>query len=493
MANSLPARGYLPELKRSKKLEKNTSVLLVPVYEGESELELPVLGPLDDASARSLCDALSAVGATGKAGTVHTVPAPKKLKVDAVAAVGLGAAEDSDAETIRRAAGSAMRSLPEHAVVATTLSELNTAAAVEGCALGAYDYRGLRTEGESTRPSSVTFLGADKKEFEAAVIVAESVALCRDLVNTPSSHLYPESYASFVAEEAAKVGLQATVLDEKKLAKRGFGGILAVGMGSSRTPRLVRLEWKPKKAKTHVGLVGKGVTFDTGGISIKPGANMENMISDMGGSAAMIATIVAAARLELPVQITATIPLAENMPGGKAYRPGDVITHYGGTTSEIQNTDAEGRLILADALVRASEDNPDYLIDSATLTGAQVVALGDRTSGVMGDETLRERIATTGRDAGEPAWAMPIPEEIAEQFSSPSADLRNIGTNRSAGMMQAGYFLSRFVGEGIPWAHIDIAGPAFNTTAVHGYTPKRATGVPVRTLVDLLRDISVNG
>ena len=275
-------------------------------------------------------------------------------------------------------------------------------------------------------------------------------------------------------------------------AEQGFGGIVAVGQGSTRGPRLIRISYTPEQLDDAptVALVGKGVTFDTGGVSIKPAANMDQMISDMGGSAAVLATIIAAARLKLNVKVTATIPMAENMPGGNSYRPGDVITHYGGTTSEILNTDAEGRLILADAIARASEDNPDYLIETATLTGAQMVALGLRTAGVMGSDAFRDRVAETGRSVGEQAWAMPIPEEMSTAMSSPVADLRNADPSRWGGMLSAGYYLGNFVGEGIEWVHIDIAGPSFNTGGAHGYTPARATGAPVRTLIAVLEGIA---
>ena len=214
------------------------------------------------------------------------------------------------------------------------------------------------------------------------------------------------------------------------------------------------------------------------------------MISDMGGSAAMAATIIAAAKLKLPVQITATLPLAENMPSANATRPGDVITHYGGLTSEVLNTDAEGRLVLSDAIARASEDKPDYLIETATLTGAQIVALGARTSGIMGSEVFRDRLAEIGREVGENAWAMPLLEEHDEEIKSQAADIRNINAKREGGMEFAGTYLKQFVGEGIEWAHIDIAGPSWNGSAPRGYTPKRATGVPVRTVVTALREIA---
>ncbi|HIW95834.1 MAG TPA: leucyl aminopeptidase, partial [Candidatus Corynebacterium gallistercoris] len=236
--------------------------------------------------------------------------------------------------------------------------------------------------------------------------------------------------------------------------------------------------------------VGKGITFDTGGISLKPGANMDHMISDMGGSAAVVGATLAAARLELPVKVTATIPLAENMPSSSATRPGDILRHYNGLTTEVLNTDAEGRLILADAISRACEDEPDYLIETATLTGAQLVALGERTPGIMGSIAFRDRVSQLSQDVGENGWPMPLPAELGEALKSDVADLKNISSSRWGGMSVAGHYLSNFVTEGVEWVHIDVAGPAFNTGSAHGYTPKRGTGVPVRTIIAALEDIA---
>ncbi len=492
----LPARGLSPELKLAKKAPKNADVYLLPVFKGEEGLELPASPLLDDTALRAVLNALTAVGATGKTDEVTRVPAPEKVGAASIVAIGLGDPEEVTDETVRRAAGTAARFLQGLKTAVTTLGTFGLAAAVEGVALGAYHFPGIRSEepkAESLPVGTVVFLGnqdEDKDEFIAAQITAESVLLARDLVNTPSSHLYPASYAGILAGVGKEAGLDVEVLDEDALEKEGFGGILSVGRGSSRPPRLVRLSWSPRKAKTSVAMVGKGITFDTGGISLKPAQKMEDMISDMGGSAAVAATIIAAARLNLPIKLTATLPLAENMPSGTATRPGDVITHYGGTTSEIINTDAEGRLVLADALARASEDNPDYLIETATLTGAQMVALGAKTSGVMGSEEFRDRVAEVGRSVGEPAWAMPLLEEQAEELKSPVADIRNSHNSRNAGMLFAGLYLSRFIGEDIEWAHVDIAGPSFNTGGVSGYTVKRATGVPVRTFVALLRELA---
>ena len=485
---SLPHRGVVPELSLSAEMPQDAEALVVPVFQGEDGLDLPESEFFDGATVRAALDML---GATGAAEEVTKVPA----STGPIVAVGVGKRDDMDAEKLRRAAGVAARSLTGLKVVATTLGELGLAAAVEGIALGAYTYRGLKTADvpEDQQPvKKVVFLGKDQALFDAAVITAEAVAFARDLVNAPSSHLFPESYAAIATSAAEDNGLTVKVLDDAALAEQGFGGIVAVGQGSTRGPRLVRISYAPEQLDDAptVALVGKGITFDTGGVSIKPAANMDQMISDMGGSAAVLATIIAAARLKLNVKVTATIPMAENMPGGNSYRPGDVITHYGGTTSEILNTDAEGRLILADAIARASEDNPDYLIETATLTGAQMVALGLRTAGVMGSDAFRDRVAETGRSVGEQAWAMPIPEEMSTSMSSPVADLRNADPSRWGGMLSAGYYLGNFVGEGIEWVHIDIAGPSFNTGGAHGYTPARATGAPVRTLIAVLEGIA---
>ena len=376
-------------------------------------------------------------------------------------------------------------------------TEFGAGPVVQGLLLGGYVYGGLKStadvrdqnsdqdsDAETPQTTEITVIGTDEAEHDAAVIVAESVNLARDLVNTPANYLYPESYAGVMREVAQTAGLDIEVLDEAQLEQQGFGGILGVGRGSTRPPRLVHLTWAPAGGSTKVALVGKGITFDTGGISLKPASGMEDMISDMGGSAAQLAALAAIARLGLGVRVDAWLPLAENMPSGSATRPGDVITHYGGITSEVINTDAEGRLVLADAIARACEDAPGYLIETATLTGAQLVALGARTAGVMGSDELRDLVADAGRTVGEQAWAMPLLEEQEDELKSPIADIRNTHNARTGGMLFAGLYLSRFVPEDVEWAHIDVAGPAWNGGGAHGYTPKRATGAPVRTVVE---------
>jgi len=319
-----------------------------------------------------------------------------------------------------------------------------------------------------------------------AEILCRSVALARDLVNTPPGDLSPADFALRAAEEAALLGLDCDVWDETALREAGFGGILGVGQGSTRPPRLVRITWSPPSPAASVALVGKGITFDSGGLSLKPPQSMEWMKTDMAGAAAVLGAVLAAARLALPVAVTGWLPLAENMPSGSATRPSDVLRMYGGKRVEVLNTDAEGRLVLGDALARAAEDSPDVLIDVATLTGAQIVALGNRTAGVMGnDEALRERVVAAARDSGESVWPMPLPPELRKGLDSAVADIANVpgGGSRDGGMLTAAHFLAEFVPPGPAWAHLDIAGPAWNGGDAYGYTPKGGTGFAVRTLV----------
>jgi leucyl aminopeptidase len=280
------------------------------------------------------------------------------------------------------------------------------------------------------------------------------------------------------------------VLDEEQLAAGGYGGILAVGGGSTRGPRLLRLTYRGRRARRSVALVGKGITFDSGGLSIKPALHMEDMKSDMAGAAAVIATVCLVAELGLPVDVTATVPIAENLPSGSAYRPADVVTFRNGKTAEITNTDAEGRIVLADAIARAAEDSPDYLLETSTLTGAQTVALGGRTAGVMGTDSLRDAVVAAGSRVGEPMWAMPLPAELRRGLESATADFVNANPDRLGGMLVAGHFLAEFVPDGLPWAHIDVAGPAYNTGKPWGCTPQGGTGVPVRTLLAAIEELA---
>lgn len=484
----------------------DSSVLIVGVVSGaEDDAKAQVVRsaylPADGVA--EIEAALEALGAKGGSEQVTRVLAPS-LPVGSVLAVGLGKRRDSwTAETIRRAAGVAARSLSGVENVITTLSELDLEAAVEGLILGSYRFSEFRSDKTAPKDAGlrkITALTPDTKSAtkdaaSRAEAIATAVATARDFINTPPSHLFPAEFAKRAKALGESVGLDVEVLDEKALTKDGYGGIIGVGKGSSRPPRLVRLAHRGGKGKKSkaVALVGKGITFDTGGISIKPAANMHHMTSDMGGAAAVIATVVLAARQQLPIDVTAYVPMAENMPSSTAQRPGDVLTQYGGITVEVLNTDAEGRLVLADAIVRACEDQPDYLIETSTLTGAQTVALGARTPGVMGSEDFRDRVAEISQGVGENGWAMPLPEELKDDLKSTVADLANVSGSRYAGMLVAGTYLREFVADGVEWAHIDIAAPAYNSGGPWGYTPKGGTGVPTRTMFAVLEDIAENG
>ncbi|MGW4098154.1 leucyl aminopeptidase [Mycobacterium sp. NPDC004974] len=484
---------------------KTDAVLIVPVVSGQDDdATATVVGnPFLDAEAIGEIEvALEALGAKGGTDQVTRVLAPS-LPVASVLTVGLGKPRDEwPSDVIRRAAGTAARSLNGTETVITTLSDIDLEAAVEGLILGAYrfsDFRSAKTAPKDAGLTTITALTADtkaatKNQAQRAADIASAVATARDFVNTPPSHLFPDEFAKRAKALGEAAGLEVEVLDDKALTKAGYGGIVGVGKGSSRPPRLVRLTHRggTKKSK-RVALVGKGITFDTGGISIKPAANMHHMTSDMGGAAAVIATVVLAAKQNLPIEVIATVPMAENMPSATAQRPGDVLTQYGGITVEVLNTDAEGRLILADAIVRACEDDPDYLIETSTLTGAQTVALGSRTPGVMGSEEFRDRVATLSQSVGENGWAMPLPEELKDDLKSTVADLANVSGSRYAGMLVAGTYLREFVADGVEWTHIDVAAPAYNTGGPWGYTPKGGTGVPTRTMFAVLEDIAVNG
>ena len=412
----------------------------------------------------------------------------------AVAVVG-----DEAPETVRQSIGAAVRQLPVRGtVVAVSPSDDPgiVAAVVEGARLGAYSFDRYRSGATTNALGTLAVATAAarqtpvKKAVARAGVVIDAVLEARDLVNTPPSDLSPQEMATAVRRQAADTPVRIEVLDEKRLTRGGYGGIMAVGQGSANPPRLVRMTYRPARAVTHVALVGKGITFDSGGLSIKPASGMITMKCDMGGAAAVAEATLAIARLGVPVQVTTYLALAENMPSGTAQRPGDVITMLGGTTVEVLNTDAEGRLVMADALVRSGKDKPDLLIDVATLTGAQVVALGHEIGAAMAnDETARGAVLAAAEEAGEALWPMPLPAGLRPSLDSKIADLANIG-DRMGGMLTAGLFLAEFVPEGVPWVHLDIAGPAFNEGGARDYTPPGGTGAMVRTLVKLAENLA---
>ena len=491
-------------LSASKADAQRVDALVVGTARRDGQVVLaPGSEAVDSAMKGRLAATIAALGGTGKADDVVKVASLGAIKAPVVVAVGLGdEAKGYDQERLRRAAGAAVRALAGTAKVAIALPADDAAsvgAVAEGAAFGAYAFSTYRVASKADKKppvesvAVVTDLARDKAAKAAlarAEVLAKAVALCRDLVNTPPADLYPETFAAAAAAEAKAAGVKVEVLDEKALKKGGYGGILGVGQGSAHPPRLVKLSYSPARAKTHLALVGKGITFDSGGLSLKPGPSMEAMKSDMGGAASVIAAITAIARLGLPVKVTAWAPMAENMPSGTAQRPSDVLHIYGGKTVEVLNTDAEGRLILADAIVRASEESPDLLVDVATLTGAQLVALGSRTAAIMSSsDEVREQIFAASKTAGEAFWPMPLPSELRASMDSDVADIANMG-DRWGGMLVAGLFLKEFVPDGQAWAHLDIAGPAFNEGKPHGYTPKGGTGHAVRTFVALAEELA---
>ncbi|MEU0252531.1 leucyl aminopeptidase [Streptomyces sp. NPDC006184] len=475
----------------------------------------PVLAPgaeaVNEAYDGKLAGLLETLGASGAEGELTKLPSPAGFRAPLVVAVGLGAepgtgdAEDAedgyDAEALRRGAGVAARALAgaRKAAFALPVDGPGAVEAIgEGVLLGAYSFDTYKGGAEDPKArngkaplAEATLLGGKPRDAVHKGALARAVAICeelnraRDLVNTPPNDLTPADFAGIAQTAAKEHGLKVQVLDEKALAKGGYGGILGVGGGSEAPPRLVKLSYTHPDADKHLAFVGKGITYDSGGISLKPAGHNETMKCDMAGAAAVFAAVVAAARLGLAVNVTGWLALAENMPSGSAVRPGDVLRMYSGKTVEVLNTDAEGRLVLADALWAASQENPDAIVDVATLTGAMMLALGSRTFGVMAnDEAFRSAVYEAAEEVGEPAWPMPLPEHLRKGMDSPVADIANMGERWGGGLV-AGLFLREFVGEDIAWAHLDIAGPAFNEGGPFGYTPKGGTGTAVRTLVRL--------
>ncbi|CAL9396527.1 leucyl aminopeptidase [Streptomyces sp. enrichment culture] len=467
---------------------------------GKGLVLAPGAEAVDSAFDGKLAAVLETLGASGAEGEVTKVPASGGLKAPLVLAVGLGKApekdETYDAEALRRAAGSAARALTGVKKAGFALpveAAADVAAVAEGALLGAYAFTAYQERGKDAKGplGEVVVLGAKPRDkaakaaAERALAVTEEVNRARDLINTPPNDLTPEAFAAVATAAAKENGIKVQVLDEKALTKGGYGGILGVGAGSDNPPRLVRLAYTHPDATKTLALIGKGITYDSGGISLKPAGHNETMKCDMSGAAAVFAAVVAVARLGLPVNVTGWLALAENMPSGSATRPGDVLRMYSGKTVEVLNTDAEGRLVLADAITRASEENPDAIVDVATLTGAMVLALGHRMFGIMAnDDAFRTAIHETAEEVGEQSWPMPLPVELRKGMDSPTADIANMGERMGGGLV-AGLFLKEFVGEGITWAHLDIAGPAFNESGPYGYTPKGGTGSAVRTLVRL--------
>lgn len=452
---------------------------------------------------KSLVATLNDMGATGAVDEVIRIPG---TATRLIVFTGLGKAQSIYSnELLRRAAGAAARSLAGN-TSATFALPTNSPAAVkavaEGAGLGSYlfdQFRGSTKSAQKNPLKTITIYsslihGADAKAIgHHAQVIARYTNLVRDLINTPPSHLTPASFCSMMSDAVkeaggAAIGLKVSTMTDAQLKSKGFGGIIGVGQGSANPPRLFHISYTPKgvKAKKKYAYVGKGITFDTGGLALKPALGMEAMKSDMSGAAAVCAATIALALLKVPVAIDAWAPLAENMVSDNATRPSDVITIYGGKTVEVINPDAEGRLVLGDALVKAQEAGDlDGIIDVATLTGHQVVALGKRTSAVMtNNEEFSAHFMEITKISGESFWPMPLPEDLRPTLDSPVADIANMG-ERMGGMLVAGLFLKEFVSDELPWLHLDIAGPAYNDGEPHGYTPVGGTGVAFRSLVEM--------
>ncbi|MEO3939052.1 leucyl aminopeptidase [Dermatophilaceae bacterium Soc4.6] len=480
----------------------STQALVIGLRRGETGPLVTSAVDLAPETVTHLQDAALELGATGRLEELTRLTSVPGVAAPLVVLVGLG--DDPHHEPVRRAVGAALRSLAGRASAAVCVPAVElVAATAEGAVLGAYAVPRVTRTGSVPKAVPVIVVLAPAARSRAvrtavarAAAVGEGVTWCRDLVNAPPNLLYPQTFAAEVRERFLGTGVRVRVLDERQLERGGYGGIVGVGQGSARPPRLVVLTWRPRGAAKDlptVALIGKGITFDSGGLSIKPRASMPAMKSDMSGAAAVAGTMLAAARLSVPVAVTAYLALAENMPDANAQRAGDVVTMRDGTTVEVLDPDAEGRMVLADAMALASESHPDVMLDVATLTGAQVLALDRVGAAMANDDPFREQVCAAADQAGEDLWPMPLPAYLRAQLDSPFADMAHKG-DANGGMLTAGLFLREFVGVTkaggpIPWAHLDIAGPAYHSGGPYGYTPKGGTGFGVRTLITLLETL----
>ncbi|MBI4548546.1 MAG: leucyl aminopeptidase [Ignavibacteriae bacterium] len=448
----------------------------------------------------------------GKEAELISMFTEKKINAPRLFIAGLGEEKKLSLEQYRRASAAVVKkakasnvkhlsfSLPamdsKHTTQKIAQDEVAYALA-EGAILAHYNYDKYFTEkkDENGKVTDLTIFDSSeamvkllKKRLHETRIICEATYLARDLENAPSNEIFPETLAEAAQKSAAKYGYRAIIWDKKRIEQAGFGGLLAVNSGSHRPPRFIILEYNSgQKELDTIVLIGKGITFDTGGISIKPANNMAEMKMDMSGAAAVIGTFEATARLKLPIHLVGLIPATENMPSGSAMKPGDIITHYGGKTSEVDNTDAEGRLILADPLAYAATYKPKAVIDLATLTGACVVALGHHATGMMGnDKELMEKLKEAGEKTYERVWQLPLFEEYEKQIKSDVADVKNTGGGKGAGAITAALFLKKFIGD-YKWVHLDIAGTAILEEALP-YAPKGGSGVGVRLLVEFLKN-----
>jgi leucyl aminopeptidase len=431
--------------------------------------------------------ALEAAGFEGKPGQSFILP---HEPARALLLIGLG--DEVSFDSLRAASGNAIRKVKsERAVSLLALADLEgaTRAAVEGSLLGGYEFRTYKTNDEAIDVATVDIVGADQDELDAAVLACEATMLARDWVNTPAKDKSPATLADLIEASADGTDISVEIWDKARIEEESLGALLGVAAGSDRDPRVVTLQYRPEGASKHLAFVGKGIIFDTGGLSLKTAAFMEEMKDDMSGAAVVAAATIGIARLELPVNITTITPLTDNAVGGDAIRPGDVLRPVDGPTIEVLNTDAEGRLILADGLSLAKRYEPDLTVDVATLTGAAAVALGKEVSAVFGsDREVAEQVLEAASRAGEEFWELPLFQGYRKSIDSNIADIKNISGSRYGGAIVAALFLAEYAGDG-PWAHLDIAGPA-RSAETTGEKVKGASGVGVRTLIELARSIA---
>ena len=431
---------------------------------------------------------------------------PPEVKVDRVIFMGLGKLEKLNAESLRAFAGKAVKKcinmdLPEVLIASPSAKKikiempLTLEALIEGACLGNHLFDKYKEEKKHSSLKKISFLVKPdiaedyENSLKQAATICEGTIFARDLVNTPSNDKRPEQLTNLIAETAKKENLKVRVFDEKELKKNKFEALLAVAAGSQSKPRMMVIEYIPKGAEKTVALVGKGVTFDSGGINLKPTTGLDDMKSDMSGAAAVAATLIALAKIKSKIRVVGVIPVVENMPSGNASRPGDIVKSYSGKTVEILNTDAEGRLILIDAISYVLKKyKPVLLIDIATLTGSCVVALGEKIAGVFSsDDKLAQSIIDSGEKTFERCWHMPLPDDYKEELKSDFADIKNIGSSRWGGAITGALFLSEFVGD-TKWAHIDIAGPSYMKKG-NAYCGVGGTGFGVRLFCDLLEKL----
>jgi leucyl aminopeptidase len=435
-------------------------------------------------------------GFEGNAGQAQTMPGDLGIQI---LAVGMGSSENVTLDTFRRAGATIARFSRRQKVIATTLLDaapdtlkrpVVARVIAEGLGLAAYRFDEYKSDPGPRELEHVTVVGAGGKRVQAGLDlgseVAEAVCFTRDLVNEPGGALTPRKLADAARKMARRSGVGIQVLDEAGIRKAKLGGLLGVNRGSEHPPRFIELTYEPtKRSRGTVALVGKGITFDSGGYSIKTVDGMSTMKDDMGGAAAVLGAFSVLGSVDVPVTVKGYLPVTDNMISGDATRPGDVLHIRNGKTVEVLNTDAEGRLVLADALSMASEAKPDAIVDLATLTGSCQIALGNKIAGLMGNNRdLVAQVRDAARRAGERVWELPLPTDYRRQLNSDVADLKNVGS-RYGGALIAGLFLQEFVGDDLPWAHLDIAGPAWSTEA-EGITPKGATGYGVRLLLEFL-------